>query len=347
MISPLRSFCSRIASVFRQDRLDQDFNDELAAHLDMLTEENLRSGMSAEEAHRTARMKLGGLDAARQLHRDSRSSPFLEALFQDLRYTIRTLRRDLGFAVFAVLILGLGIGAGTTVFSVVNTLLLRPLPFHAPERLVWITNTDGDGMSGSSTRVANFQDLSRLNQSFEGLAGYNAFYGTGDHNLIGQGEPERLSGVQVTQNFFDLLGVRPALGREFTPDEAKWHGPSVVMLSHELWQRRFASDAGIIGRKLILNDAASTVIAVLPASFNFATVFSPNSKMDLYFPFPIGKETDHWGNTMAVLGRMKPGVSKRTAQAELNVISGQLKKAHPERGPTWGGGVSRASGIPQ
>src|SRR5436309_5524590 len=152
-------------------------------------------------------------------------------LAQDLRYTLRTLRRDAGFAVFAILIVGLGIGASSTVFSVVNTLLLRPLPFADPGRLVWIANHDTSGLSGQTTQAGHMHDLRERTQSFSAVAGYFAFYGVGDTVLSGRGEPERLSAVPVSDNFFQILGVQPALGRTFSAEETKWNGPKAVIIS--------------------------------------------------------------------------------------------------------------------
>jgi hypothetical protein len=149
----------------------------------------------------------------------------LPELLQDLRYTIRVLRRDAGFAAFAILIAGLGIGASVTVFSVVHTLILRPLPFAEPERLVWIANRDTAGLSGQTTQVGHMLDLRERTQSLSAVAGFFAFYGVGDNLLSGKGEPERLSGVPVSDNFFDVLGVRPALGRTFNSEECTWNGP--------------------------------------------------------------------------------------------------------------------------
>ncbi len=243
---------------------------------------------------------------------NARGLPAPDSILQDLRYTFRTLRRDSGFTTFAVLIVGLGIGASATVFSVVDALLLRPLPFHEPERLVWIANHDTSGLSGQTTQVDYLLDLRGRNRSFSDLAGYFAFYGVGDNLLSGQGEPERLSGVPVSENFFQLLGIQPQLGRLFTAAECKWHGPKAVLLSHGLWTRRFGSDAGIAGRTLTLNNEPVTVAGVLPASFDMASVFAPGSHFDLYFPFPLSAETNRWGNTMAIVGRLKPtGVSVR------------------------------------
>ncbi|MGO4883469.1 MAG: ABC transporter permease [Bryobacteraceae bacterium] len=261
----------------------------------------------------------------------TRDFSVFDGILRDLRYTFRTLRRDPGFAAFAVLIVGLGIGASATVFSVVNALLLRPLPFHEPERLVWITNHDTGGLSGATTQVDYLLDLRAQSKSYTDVAGYFAFYGVGDNLLTGRGEPERLSGVPVSENFFQLLGIQPQLGRLFTPAECKWNGPKAVLLSHGLWLRRFGSDPRIAGQKLIINDEPVTVTGVLPASFDLASVFAPGSHFDLYFPFPLSPETNRWGNTMAIVARLKPGVPASSARAELRILAPQMTRAHPER----------------
>lgn len=255
----------------------------------------------------------------------------VESVVQDLRYAVRTLRRDAGLAVFAILIIAFGIGASSTVFSVVNAVLVRPLPFQEPERLVWVANHDRGGLSGQTTQVGYLLDLRQRNRSFADVAGYFAFYGVGDNLLSGQGEPERLSGVPVSDNFFQMLGVQPQIGRLFNADECKWHGPKAVLLGHGLWARRFGSDPSVVGRKLTLNNEPYTVIGVLPESFDFASVFAPGSRIDLYFPFPLSDETNRWGNTMAIVARLKPGVSAGQAGAEIKILAGQMTQAHPER----------------
>jgi predicted permease len=270
------------------------------------------------------------------------SLPPVDSILQDLRYTLRTLRRNPGFTIFAILIVGLGIGASSTVFSMVNALLLRPLPFRDPASLVWIANQDVSGLSGQTTQVGHLLDLRAANQSFTDLAAYFAFYGVGDNNLTGQGEPERLSGVPVSENFFPLLGVTPEIGRLFTPEECTGSGPKAVLLSHGLWERRFASDRGIVGRALTISDEAVSVVGVLPESFDFSSVFAPGSHIDLYSPFPLNDRTNRWGNTLAIVGRLKPGVTPAAAQAELKILAEQITRAHPERN-NFGGKLSLLS----
>jgi predicted permease len=265
----------------------------------------------------------------------------MESLWQDLRYGARMLLSKPGFTIIALATLALGIGANTAVFSVVNALLLRPLPFKEPDKLVWIASgaskgssglvaAEGD-VSGVTTQVGNFADWRELNQSFQDLAAYFAFFDYGSYTLTGSGEPERLRGVGVTQNFLDLLGVKPFLGRGFEDAECVWNGKPAVLLTHGFWTRRFAADPGVVGKTVILNNKPTTIVGVLPSSFNFEAVFSPGARIDLLEPFPICEETNRWGNTLAVIGRLKPGISVQSAQAEFDVLAKQVQDAHPER----------------
>jgi predicted permease len=259
--------------------------------------------------------------------------PFLEILGQDLRYAVRTLRRDAGFFFAAIAIMGLGIGASCTIFSVLNTLMIRPLPFKDPARLAWVANHEdatGD-LSGMTTQVDHFLDLRAQNKSFEDMAAYMAFYGVGDAKMIGDGNPERFTSVQVSQNFFPLLGVQPQLGRQFTADECKWNAAPVTMLSDGLWRRKFGADPNVVGRALPFDGGPVTVVGVLPESFDFATVFAAGSRIDMFQPFPLTPETNRWGNTLSIVGRLKPGVSVHSAQAEANVLAELDRQAHKER----------------
>lgn len=257
---------------------------------------------------------------------------FLENLRRDVAYAFRTLRKDYGFALFAILIVGLGVGASCTIFSVVNTILIRPLPFKDPERLVWMANhtDDTNDMSGKTVQVNYLLDYRRLNKSFADLGAYMAFYGPGDAKLIGDGQPERLTSVPVTQNFFPLLGVEPQIGRQFSAEECVWNAPRVAMISDALWKRRFAADRNIVGRAIAFDGGPVTIVGVLPASFEFGTIFAPGTKVDMYEPFPLTSETNRYGNTLAIVGRLKPGANLGTAQAEAAILGPQLQRENPK-----------------
>jgi len=264
---------------------------------------------------------------------ESGGTPFLENLRRDVRYAVRTLWRDKGFAAFAILIVGLGVGASCTIFSVVNTILLRPLPFRDPGKLVWIANHQDqtNDMSGKTSQTDYLLDMRARNQSYEDLAAYFAFYGLGDAKMIGDGQPERLTSVPVTQNFFPLLGVEPQIGRQFSAEECKQNGPRVTMLSDGLWRRKFAADPSIVGRALSFEGGPVTVVGVLPATFDFSTVFTPGSRVDMFEPLPLSPEINREGNTVAIIGRLKPGVSVEQARAETAVLGKILQQEHKER----------------
>ncbi|HEV2197568.1 MAG TPA: ABC transporter permease [Candidatus Acidoferrum sp.] len=257
---------------------------------------------------------------------------FLESFRRDFGYAFRTMKRDYGFTIFAILIVGLGIGASCTIFSVLSAILIRPLPFRDPGRLVWMANhtDDTNDMSGKTVQVNYLLDYRKLNKSFEDLGAYMAFYGPGDAKLIGDGQPERLTSVPVTQNFFPLLGVEPQAGRQFSAEECVWNGPRVAMLSDALWRRRFGADPNIVGRALKLDGGPVTVVGVLPASFDFGTIFAPGTKVDMYEPFPLTTETNRWGNTLAIVGRLKPSASLGQAQAEAAILGPQLQRENPK-----------------
>jgi predicted permease len=235
-----------------------------------------------------------------------------------------------GSTVLAILIAGIGIGSASTVFSVVNALLLRPLPFRDPGRLVWISNGEN-----YSTQAEHYSDLREQNQSFSDLAGWSGFYHVGDKQLTGIGEAERLTSVPVTQNFFSLLGVEPIIGRSFTSEECqgKYSAPPAMLISHNFWQRRFASDPNVVGQKLVLDNQPVNVIGVLPASFDFASVFAPGTPIDVFIPWPIADTTKPAGNTMAIVGRLKPVATVQSAKAEFTELAKQLVTQYPERNP--------------
>jgi predicted permease len=257
----------------------------------------------------------------------------MTGLVQDIRYALRALRRDLGFFLFAALIVGLGIGATTAVFSVMSPLMLKPLPFEDPEELVWVANQRTGGMSLRTSRTSNLQDFRTMNESFEALTGYFAFFEYESYNLSGDGPPERLVGVGVAQDFLPTLGIDPLAGRNFVDEESVWDGPPAAILTHGFWTRRYAQDPGIVGQAIVLNEEPTEVVGILPPGFDFASTFTPGSKVDFLYPFPISDETDQWGNTLAMIGRLKSGATVQSAQAELDLIVSQLQEAQPDR---WG-----------
>ena len=325
---------ARVLAFFRKRALDEDLDQEMAAHIELAVEDSLRRGLSPEEARRQALAHFGGLEPARERHRDARGLPLLDSILQDLRYAARTLRHDAGFTIAVLLILGLGIGVNTAVFSVVNTVLLRPLPFHDADRLVWLEDTLGDAdghidLSSLTFSVDMYEPMVRYNHSFEGMAAYNAFFSQGDYKLLGRGEPERLTGVPVAESFFTLLGVQPVLGRSFAHEECQKNGRKAVMLSYGLWQRRFGGNADIAGQTITINKDAMTVVGVLPKTFDFGSVFSPGTHVDIFVPGVMDEMRDQ-GNELAVIGRLKPGATVESAQAEFHALAPMIRQVHPD-----------------
>ena len=250
-----------------------------------------------------------------------------EGLAQDIRYAARMLRKNPGFTVVALCTLALGIGSCTAMFNLVQAVLIRPLPFALPKRLVWIENTHSGGLSSRTSNVHTFLEWRRHGKSFEKLAAYFAFFDYVRYTLSGTGEPQRLRGVGISQNFLEVLGVRPMLGRNFFDEECVWNGRKAVILSYAFWRERFASDRNIVGHSVILNGEATEIVGVLPSWFDFASVFSPGDSVELFVPFPLSSETAQWGNTIFGIGLLKPSVTVRQAQAELDVINDQLRAA--------------------
>ena len=257
----------------------------------------------------------------------------VETLVRDLRYGVRTLRRDAVPTTFAILIIGIGVGASTTVFGVVNALWLRPLPFDEPERLVWVANGTSENLSNQTVQVGHAVDLREQSQSLAGLAGFSPFYGAGDIRWTGSGDAERVTGVPVTEGFFSLLGVRPWLGRNFTSEESRFGAARTAILSHAFWQRRLAANAGVIGTSITLDGSPLTIVGVLPPSFDFGGTFSPGRSADLFIPFPLSPENNRRGNTLALIGRLKPGVSLEAASAETATVVDHIIKTAPEVEP--------------
>jgi predicted permease len=311
---------------------NSDLERELQSDLALEEEEQRERGLSSAEARYAALRAFGNPTLIREQTHATWSWNWLESLASDVKYGFRGMGRNAGSTLFAILIVGLGIGGASTVFSVVNALLLRPLPFRDPGQLVWIANGEN-----YSTQAEHYSDLRDQNQSFSDLAGWAGTYSSGDRELTGAGEPERLTSVPVTQNFFTLLGVEPVIGRSFTREESqgKYSAPPAVLLSDSFWRRRFRSDPNVVGQKLTLNNQPAMVVGVLPPSFDFASIFAPGTPVDIFFPWPLTDNTKPTGNTMNIVGRLKPGATVAGAQAEFTVLAKQLVSQHQERNPIF------------
>jgi predicted permease len=328
----LRHALRRLRSLFPDAKMDHDLDAEMASHLEFAIEENLKRGMTAEQARRQALIRFGGAEQAKQRQRESRGLPALDILQQDLGFTLRTLGRDRGFTLVAVLILALGIGANIVVFSVVNTILLRPLPFRDPQQLVWLSGNKGaGGLSSTTYWVDAYDEIQRSNRSFQEMTAFVPFYSISESKLIGRGEPKPVAGVWVAGNFFQVLGVQPAHGRLFLAEECVKGGRQPVLLSYPFWQRQFGADPSIVGRAIQLDHDAITVVGVLPPSFDFGSVFAPGMKVD-YFSPAVMEDMRTWGHVVSIIGRLKPGVTVAQAQGEANVLFPQLKDAG---NPNW------------
>ncbi len=346
----------RYARMFGPDPA-ADIQDELRFHIDAKVDDLVALGWSRDAARAEAKRQFGDIRAVRQAgerlgkerERTVERRDYWSGIVQDFRYALRTLRKDRGFAIVTVLILALGIAANTAVFSVVNTVLLRPLPFPDAHQLTWLTSgqrsvaagRDPGGLSGVTYTVAAYEEFQRQNHSFQQITSYNPFLGNGEFTLTGRGEPQSVAAVMVAGNFFQTLGVTPAMGRLFAAEECQKGGRPAVLLSYPFWQRQFGGDPGIIGQEITMSKQAVTVVGVLPAAFDFGSVFAPGTKIDAYVP-AVMDEIRNWGNTLAIIGRLKSGVSVRQGQAEADILFPQIMAAHKD---WWGDYTSTVVGL--
>ena len=320
-----------------------DVKDELLFHIDAKMDDLIAQGWRRDAARHEAERQFGDLRAVQQMgerigvkmEQRRRLNDYWNECLQDVRYTVRNLGRNRGFAIVAILILALGIGTNAAVFSVVNTLLLRPLPFPDSEKLVWFTGGKSfeskirvaAGLSGETYTVDAYQEFQRNNRSFEAVTSYQTFYGSLQYKLTNIGQPKQISAVEVAGNFFPTLGVEPALGRNFSEEETLKGGRSAAMLSYFYWKNQFASDPSIVGKTVSINGSPVMVVGVLPESFDFGAVFAPGMKVDLFIP-AVMDFWRTWGNTLAIVGRLKPSVSVVQAQGEADRLFPLLKTQH-------------------
>src|SRR5262252_9686748 len=314
----------RLLSLLRRGRFEREMDEEMRFHLEMQIEQNLASGMAAEEARYAAQRQFGNQTWLKEVSREMWSLNSIETLIQDLRYGVRTLMKSPGFAFVAVLTLALGIGANTAILTVVNAALLRGLPYRDPERLVhlWETTPRQD-FSQHEASYPDFLDW-RENQVFEGVAAYAGGSGL---TLTGRGAPARLPATLVSSNFFTVLGVEAMRGRAFRPEEDQPSAAPTVMLSYGLWRRLFGADPNIIGQSLTLDDRPYNVIGILPPSFQFA----PRGDSELWAAYqpPPEQLTSRGTHGAKVIARLKAGVSFEQAQAEMRAIGRRIEQQYP------------------
>jgi predicted permease len=309
---------------FRRDTWDEERARELEAYLQIETDENIARGMSPVEARYAARRKLGNPTLIREEIFRMNTISALETIWQDLKYAARVLRKSPAFTLFAVAVLALGIAANTAIFSIADAVLLRPLPYRDANRLVLVwEDASSYGFPENTPAPGNFSDWKARNHVFDDTAAL--LFDT--LNLTGDGNPEQLNGIAVSWNLFSVLGVSPALGRDFRPEENDPAAARVAVLSYGLWVRRFGADPGIVGRELHIDDKKYTVIGVMPAAFLF-----PDRATEIWVPWQLTKEklADHGSHFLQVIARLKSGVALQTANAELATIARQIEQEHPD-----------------
>jgi predicted permease len=319
---------TRLLSLLRRDRLEQDLDRELAFHLDMLTEQNLRAGMPALEARRLALRHFGKVEGVKEAVRDTWLSRAAETLRQDVRYGVRNLRRNPGFGFVVVLTMALGIGANTAIFSVVNGVLLRPLPYADDQRLVVLHQqlplAGGDDLGFSYKEL---QDYRTQAPSLEGVAEFHEMW----FILLGRPEPQRVSTGVVSANFFAVLGLKPLLGRDFVAGDEHPGAPAVLMLSHRYWQEAFGGDPRVVGRVFQMNDRPHQVVGVLPAAMQYPSdvdVYMPTSAC----PFRSSPETiaRRDSRMSQAFARVRTGVSVEAARVEIADVAARMHRDHPQ-----------------
>jgi putative ABC transport system permease protein len=308
---------------FRRDRWDKERTHEIEAHLEIETDENIAKGMSPEEAHYAARRRLGNPSRIREEIYRMNTIGFVETLGQDLRYTLRTLLRSPGFTIVTVLTLALGIGANTAIFSAINAVLLRPLPYKDPSQLamIWADHHLRGGPTDEWTNPADFYDWRAQSHTFEDMAVLGGWQPT----LIGSGEPQLLRGAKVSYSMFSVLGVTPAVGRNFAAEDDRPNADHAVLLSDDLWRRQFNADPNVIGKTINLDGVGHTIAGVMPAGFAFPIV--PNREIWATLQAPSRGR----GNAvLRAIGRLRAGASLAQSQTEMSTIAGRIAQAYPE-----------------
>ena len=335
-----------LRSLGQRSAVKREIDEELRFHIEQGTAENIAAGMSAEEAARESRKRFGNLQNVREECRERRGASFGETLVQDVRFGVRMLRKHPGFTAAAVATLALGVGANTAVFSVVNAVLLRPLPYDQPDQLVVVSESNPRlGWQQYTVSLANYLDWREQNSVFEDLA---AAATGGMATLNSAQEPDQVRTVFISASLFPLLGVKPLLGRSFVAEEEQRGRAEVILLSERLWRDRFGADPNIINQTVQLNGRSFTVVGVMPARLK---LFEPSriqgweagvAQADLWRPLVIWPEKLKWRNMreFLVLGRLKPGITTQEAQSQMTAIAQRLEQQFPELNGGWSSAVT-------
>ncbi|HVN02966.1 MAG TPA: ABC transporter permease [Bryobacteraceae bacterium] len=325
----------RLRTLMQQGRVDQELDRELRFHLEQQTEENLAAGMPRAQARLEAQRRLGGVAQIEEECRDMRRTNYIESFWRDLQYALRTLRKSPGFTIVILLTLALSIGANSAIFSVIDGVLLRPLPYPGANRIVRVFFHSAS-FPKFPLNPFDFRDFRARLGSFDSMAGFTR----GDLQLSGAGRPEQFTGFRITSGYFQVLGLSPARGREFNAnDEIPGNGQSVIV-SDRMWRTRFASDPNILGRKVTLDAQPFTIVGVVPPGTehpgNAYHSVANGETVDLWWPFTFAGDPNQRGSHyLEVIARMKPGVSTAQAQAEMNAVIAQMRHAHPGALEGW------------
>jgi predicted permease len=325
----MKSCLRRLSGVFGRARRDRDLSAELDAHVQAHIDDSLHAGLTADEARRQALLTLGGVDIAKEACRDRRGWPALDALFQDLRYALRTMRKNPGFTAAAVIALALGIGANTAIFSIVHAVLLRPLPYHDAERLVAVWNK-WTGVAVAPLSGPEYLDYSERSRTMSIAAS-----AAGEVNIGGTtGDPERVYAAYVTINALDVLGVTPVPGRGFQSGEDTPGRDRVTVISDALWRRRFAANPLAVGQSILIDGAPTEVVGVMPPGVVLPSELGADNAFDVVLPLVLNRAAPRnirGGHYLQAFGRLAPGATLASAAGEMSAILAPLMREYPSQ----------------
>jgi putative ABC transport system permease protein len=334
----LRSITSGLRSLFRKERVEEELDEELRGFLKMAADEKMKHGVSYKDAVREVRLERGSLEVTKEVVRASGWESFVETCWQDLLFAFRTMRKSPGFTAVAVLTLALGIGANTAIFSVVNAVLLRPLPFPESDRIVKIWHTPPQasfpGVPIFAVSPANFLDWRTQSQAFEAMSAY----GFGRYTLTGTGQAESIRMVAATKGFFSVLREQPLLGRGLLDADAAPGGDREVVMSYDFWRSHFGADPGIVGKNIQLDGQAFTVFGVMGPGFEYPLATDPSESPQMWKPLAWSEQerATRDNHNYGVVARLKSGITLQQAQAELDSISNSLARQYPSDDKGWG-----------